>query len=267
MADENTVVVEEQAVPEIEQRALSMGWRPKDDWSGAEDDFIDAKEFVRRKPLFDRIDQTTKRLKSVEETLTNLASHHQKVKEIEFQRALKTLRDEKRVALKEGDTVRALEFEDQMETMYTEHQEEVQETQRQAAVEAARNQQGPSQDFLNWAKVNDWYLKDEDMHDFADGAAAAFIQRAKGKGTQLSEQEVFTHVLDKVKRAYPDKFENPNRERAGTVSTADRGGRGTKGRFSPNAEQRAVAASWVKQGIYKTEQEYYKELQDIEESK
>lgn len=266
MAEENKQE-EKVEVPEMEQRALSMGWRPKDEWAGAEDDFIDAKEFVRRKPLFDRIDQTTKRLKTVEETLGNLAQHHQRVKEVEYQRAYKTLRDEKRVALKEGDTVKALEYEDQMDVLTQERQEELTATQNQAAIDAQRAASGPTQDFQNWVKTNQWYLQDEDMHDFADGAAAAFIQRAKTKGTQLTEQEVFNYVKDKITRAYPEKFENRNRERASTVSTSDQSGKGNKLKFSPTAEQRSVAASWVKQGIYKTEQEYYKELQDIEESK
>ena len=35
----------------IETRALEMGWRPKEEFDGNEEDFIDAKEFVRRKPL------------------------------------------------------------------------------------------------------------------------------------------------------------------------------------------------------------------------
>ena len=249
-----------------EEKALSMGWNP-DKFDKEDENYIDAKEFVRRKPLFDKIEQTTKRLKTVEQSLDTLASHHQRVKDVEFQRALKTLRDEKRVALKEGDTVRALEYEDQMEELAIARQEEVQQAQQQAALEAQRQQTGPSPEFQSWVKYNDWYLSDGDMHDFADGAAAAFIQRAKVKGTQLTEQEVFSHVLDKIRKAYPEKFENQNRQRATTVGNGDRGAKATKGSFKPTFEQQQVARSFVKQGIFESEQEYYKELQSIEESK
>ena len=49
----------EQEAPElspIEQKAIQMGWRPKEQFEGDEEEFIDAKEFVRRQPLFDRIE-------------------------------------------------------------------------------------------------------------------------------------------------------------------------------------------------------------------
>ena len=35
----------------IEQRAIEMGWRPQEEFNGDEEDFIDAKEFVRRKNI------------------------------------------------------------------------------------------------------------------------------------------------------------------------------------------------------------------------
>src|SRR3990172_13012748 len=99
MIEEIKVVEPEVKVPEVvaepetkepsemEQRAMSMGWRPKDEWRGDEVDFIEAGEFVRRKPLFDKIDSTNKRLRDVEQSLNQLAHHHAQVKETEFQRA------------------------------------------------------------------------------------------------------------------------------------------------------------------------------------
>jgi hypothetical protein len=247
---------EEVTYTDMEKRALAMGWRPESEWQGNSEDFIDAKEFVRRKPLFDKINSTTTRLKSVEEALNQLASHHQKVKETEYQRALKELRLEKRAALKEGDTVVALELEDKMDELTEQRQQEVKEVKENQV-------QGPTPEFLTWVKDNDWYLTDEDMHDFADGTAAAYIQRSKLKGVQLSEEHVFQHVLDKVKRAYPEKFENPNRQRASTVSTSDRNGKSTKSTYKPTEEERSIAKNFVKQGVFKTEEEYYKERQEM----
>lgn len=249
-------------VPEIEQRATSMGWRPKTDWQGNEDDFIDAKEFVRRKPLFDKIESTTKRLKNVEETLTNLASHHQKVKEVEYQNALKTLRLEKREAMKEGDTVKALEYEDKMDELSEAHQLEVAEIKQQAPQQAP----GPTPEFTTWVKGNEWYLNEEEMHDAADGAAAAFIARAKVKGTPISETDVFSHVERIIRKTYPEKFSNPNRERPGFVNQGDRSGTVSKSRYTPTEEERQVAHSFVKQGVFDTVEDYYKERKLIKEN-
>ena len=245
---------------EIEQRALSMGWRPQEEWSGSEDDFIDAKEFVRRKPLFDKIESTTIRMKKVEEALNNLASHHKQVKETEYQRALKELRQEKRTALKEGDTTVALELEDKMDQLTEEHQQEVTQIKE-------NQQQGPTPEFLTWVKINDWYLKDEEMHDFADGTAAAYIQRSKIKGVTLTEDLVFQHVLDKVKKAYPEKFENPNRQKASSVSSGDRGGKTVKSTYKPTEEEEAIAKSFVSMGVFKNKEEYFKEREALQETK
>ena len=251
--EEKKEEVKEPEHNEMEHRALSMGWRPKEEWQGSEDDFIDAKEFVRRKPLFDKIDSTTKRLKNVEETLTQLASHHQQVKELEYQRALKELRLEKRTALKDGDTVAALELEDKMDELAEQHKQEIQEVKQQKVETPA-----PTTEFLNWVKYNDWYLKDPDMHDFADGTAVSFIKRSELSGVKLTEDEVFSHVLDKVKKAYPEKFENPNRQKASAVSSGDRNSKGTKSGYRLSDEEEAVARNFERQGIM-TREEYIKE--------
>jgi hypothetical protein len=247
-------------VSEMEQRALSMGWRPKEEWAGGEDDFIDAKEFVRRKPLFDKIDSTTKRLKNVEEALNNLASHHQKVKEVEYQRAVKELRLEKRAALKEGDTQVVLELEDKMDQLSEQRMQEAIEARAQ--VQQQQTQASP--EFLTWVETNEWYLNDSEMNGFADGVAAAYIRNSEKAGKVITEQQVFSHVVDKVRKAYPEKFENPNRGRPSAVTSSDRSGKPTKGTYKPTDEERMIARSFVKQGVFEKEEDYYKERQQLQ---
>jgi cytochrome c556 len=60
---------------DIETRALEMGWRPKEEFEGSEDDFIDAKEFVRRKPLFEKIEHQSKELKQIKQALEACKGH------------------------------------------------------------------------------------------------------------------------------------------------------------------------------------------------
>lgn len=261
--------VEENQLSEVEVRAQGMGWTKE--WDGPKEDFIDAQEFIRRQPLFNKIAENRKQserlsveLKEVKDSLNQLASHHQKVKETEYQRALKTIRDDKRNALKEGDAIRALELEDQMDVLTEQHKEEIVEIKEQVK---EQQQNGVSPAFLSWVKNHDWYLKDDEMHDVADGIAASYVQRLKIKGQSIVEQDVFDHVVDKIKKTFPEKFTNPNRERASTVSSSDRQGKPIKSNFTPSEVERDVARNFVKQGVYKTEQEYYKELKEIEEAR
>jgi hypothetical protein len=260
--------VETKEPSEVEQKAISMGWRPKEEWHGDETDFIDATEFVRRKPLFDKIESQKihydRKIKEVEGTLNSLAQHHQKVKETEYQRALKDLREQKRAAMKEGDTIVALELEDKMDDLTSTHQEEIKALKEEQVVQ--QPVQGPSPEFVLWSKENKWYMNDEEMHDFADGTAASFVQRAKIKGDNITEQDVFSYVVKQVKKAFPEKFSNPNRERPGAVSSSNTGGgkevKVTSAKLSP--EQEEIARNFAKSGTM-TREKYIEELRAIGE--
>lgn len=257
-------------VPEVETKALSMGWRPKEEWNGDDDDFIDATEFVRRKPLFDKIESQKvfydRKIKEVEGTLNSLAQHHQKVKETEYQRAIKDLKEQKRAAMKEGDTIVALELEDQMDDLTSTHQEEIKVLkEEQESNKVVSN--APSPEFVVWSKENKWYMSDEEMHDFADGTAASFVQRSKIKGDLISEQDVFKYVDKQVRKAFPEKFSNPNRDRPSAVSSGNvSNNKDTKLTASVKLtpEQEDIARNFAKSGVM-TREEYIKELKAIGE--
>jgi len=96
----------EQEAPElspIEQKAISMGWRPKEQFEGDEEEFIDAKEFVRRQPLFDRIENQNKKLKNVTQALEALKGHYTRVEEAAVQKAINQLKAQRKSALADGD--------------------------------------------------------------------------------------------------------------------------------------------------------------------
>jgi hypothetical protein len=86
-------------VSDIEKKALELGWRPKSEFHGAEDEFIDAKEFVRRQPLFDKIEAQSRQLKTVTRTLNELKEHYTKVNEAAYNRAISELREQRKEAL------------------------------------------------------------------------------------------------------------------------------------------------------------------------
>lgn len=272
MADEIIEVKKESEIEvpqptEIETKATAMGWRGKGQWTGSDEEFIDAAEFVRRKPLFDKIESQKnfydRKIKDVELTLNQLAQHHSKVKEVEYQRALTDLRHAKREAIKEGNAVAALDITDQMESLYVDRQAEVQQAEIEAQKIAAQKQPAVSQEFLTWVKSNEWYAKDSEMNSFADGTAAAFIRRAQIAGDIVSEQDVFAHVSNQVKKAFPEKFENPNRQRPGAVSSGDVNGKGSpKTPKTLPAEYEDIARNFEKNGVMKRD-EYIKQLTEM----
>src|SRR5690349_15603602 len=80
---------------------MEMGWNPEFD--GPDEDFIDAKEFVRRKPLFDKIEHQSKELKQVKTALEALKVYATTANETAYKKALSDLKSARKVALTEGD--------------------------------------------------------------------------------------------------------------------------------------------------------------------
>ena len=101
MTDENLEqnVEQESTLTSIEEKAISMGWRPKEQFEGDEEEFIDAKEFVRRQPLFDRIESQNKQLKNVTKALEALKTHYTRVEEAAVQKAINQLKAQRKSCL------------------------------------------------------------------------------------------------------------------------------------------------------------------------
>ena len=233
-------------VDPIEQRAIEMGWRPKEEFDGDEVDFIDAKEFVRRKPLFDKIEHQNKELKEVKKVLKSLQDHHVKVKETEFQRAVEYLKVQKKQAYEEGDTDKIIEIDDQIAEMRSQKQTQA------AAVNVSEEAKQIHPDFAKWVDTNRWYAQDKSLRKFADALGVTYAE----DNPELSPTEVLKYVTGQVKRAYPDKFTNPNKTKPAAV---DGGNSSTKastsnGSFQLTEDETRVMNQFVRAGILTKEQ-------------
>lgn len=243
----------------IEQQAVEMGWRPKEEYEGDPDKWVTAEIFVARAPLFEKIDEQHRVTKSMQRKLEQLdsvlkeqARHTEMVRQTEYKRALEELRSAKREALAEDDVLRADEIQEKIELVKEAHKPEptpVTTTEPPAA-------------FVSWASENQWYKLDNDMREFAD--AIGIIEHNKGK----SPEEVLKAVTEKVKKQFKDSphFRNPMKDKASPVETQGTAPlSGKKGSsFKPTNEQRAIAKRFADSGVM-TEDQYYKDLQAMQE--
>jgi hypothetical protein len=238
----------------VEQKALEMGWRPKSDFEGDEDDFIDAQEFVRRKPLFEKIDHVGKELRETRKALKALQEHHTKVKEAEYQNALKQLRAEKKVALEEGDADRLIEIDEQMAEAKAADVAQRTQQQQQAAQ--------PHPTFVAWVGKNQWYQSDVELRLVADQIGTAYA----AKNPETSPDDVLKYVEQRVRKLYPENFRNPNKERPSAVegrtqtqATEKKDGISD---YPLTDEERKVMNTFVRQGIM-TKDQYIKDLKSV----
>lgn len=245
---ENNTPVETPEVSPVEQRARELGWRPKEDFHGDEEQFIDAAEFVRRQPLFEKIEHMGKELKETKKVLTMLQEHHTKVKQVEYDRAVKELRAEKKKALEDGDADRLIEIDDALTDI--------------KAAELAQRSAPPKQPevdprFTQWTERNSWYTADKEMRRFADSIGTAHHQENPDK----TPDEVLKYVESIVKKAYPDKFTNPKRSQPSAVEGGSPAGASTgkKIDIQLSDDERRVMNTFVRSGVM-TKEEYMEQL-------
>lgn len=244
----NTEVVESSPV---ESEARAAGWVPKDEYHGDEAKWVDAPEFVRRGELFDKINRQGSELKEVRKALEALKAHHHTVKESAYKEALASLRKEKREAFEDGDADKIIQIEEKIDTVRDE-QRQFERERAAAATEVARGEAHP--EFQAWQNRNTWYNDSRPMRAFADTLGAELHQNG------LSPAEVLKKVELEVRKEFPHKFENPNRNKTGAVEAGGKiTGRKTADTFELSDTERAIMNRFVRQGVM-TQEKYIEDL-------
>lgn len=216
-------------VTEIEKRAMEMGWRPLAEFHGNENDFVDAKEFVQRQPLFDRIDQQSRQIKAVTKALETWKNHYTTVKEVEYQRALKALQEGRKAALRDGDS-------DAFETYDTEIKRVEGEANdiRQAKEMPIVQEEQIHPQFQSWLNRNAWYKEPGYMKVFADEVG----QKLAAQG--IEPAKVLDEVEKAVRKEFPQKFTNPRKESAPDVDSSRSVNKSRKDDFELSDQERKV---------------------------
>lgn len=245
----------------IEQKALEMGWRPLDEFEGDPEDFIDAKEFVRRKPLFEKIEHQSKELKAVRKALESFKDHYSKVKEVEFDRAMRRLKEEQKQALVDQDVERFYAIEEAKDTIQKEKDDFVaKQKESQVQEEPALHPK-----FQAWVERNPWYGTEKHMRVFADDLG---VQLAR----TMAPEDVLKEVEKRVRAEFPHKFRNPNKDKPAGVEEGTPNTRGRSGGSSDSSlssfekslsdDERRVMNQLVRGG-HITKEAYLKDLKAI----
>lgn len=195
------IETKEVEVSPIEQKALEMGWKPKDQFEGDEEAFIDAKEFVRRQPLFDKISSQSREIKEIRQALNAFKTHYTTVQESAYQKALRDLKAARAQAVTEGDGDRFDALDAEVKSV--EKQVEVLKTAQETAPAGEAHPE-----FQAWVNQNRWYTETKYMREYAEEVGA----RLHAQG--LAPADVLRGVSEAVKKEFPQKFSNPNKDLA-----------------------------------------------------
>lgn len=249
---ENQEVQQESKSDPFVERATELGWRPQEEWTGAPEDFIDAKEFVRRQPLFEKIDHQSKELRALKQAFDAFKTHHSKVKEAEYNRALAALKAEKRRALSEGETERALAIEDKVEEI----QEQKAQFEQEAASVQVNEQPVVAEEFLRWKSENSWYGNDRAMTAFADKLGIDLHSQG------YDRQAVLKEINKEIRKEFAHKFKNPNRDRVGSVEGGSRTSNKSEPEFQMSDDERRIMNKILSVGGI-TKEQYIADLKKV----
>jgi hypothetical protein len=253
MADENQnsgTQIPNEPSP-IEQRAMEQGWVPLDEWTGDADDWRPAKEFVDRGELLKSISSLKRDNIQLKQAFDEFGRHHAKVREIEYQRAINDLKAQKRDALVEGDADAVIKIDDKLDEL-KEAAKAAEKDVRPAVNEPAE----PHPAFVAWEQRNGWYRSDRAMKNTADEIAKELV--LSGERDPL---KILKEIDSQIRKEFPNKFTNPNREKAGSVEGANQKGGRVKEDFldSMSDDERRIMKRIIATGAI-TKEKYLEEF-------
>ncbi len=252
----------------VDSLAQELGHKPKDEFQGHEDDYVDAAEYIRRsKDIQDsmrkHLKENKRKLGAMDQTIKDIKTHYDnntKVEASRNQKRLAELRVERDEAIEEADKKKVDTIESEMADLY--------ETASRAMQKDDIPEPDPEEveEFLDWHKDNPWYrLKgtnagDVTMAKYADKLSDLPENRA------LPNERRLKVVTELVKKAYPEKFK-PKKSPPAKNLVEGAQGPGGKRQFTAkdlSSEQRKTMNNFVTRGIM-TEKKYINDLAEIGE--
>ncbi len=237
---------------EQEQRAYEKGWRPEAEYEG--DDWIDAKEFNGRAPLYEGLSKQGKEIKEMKGVVKTMAEQLKKADEAALAKAKRQLKAERVQAHRDEDYDKVVELEDKQR-----------ELDQQQQVNTQAEQQ---EDFVDWHAKNEWYGKKDDEGNASDATvfADAYGLKLREQNPEMSPADLFAEVEAHVKKVMPQEFGKPLPNRGAAVGS-QAGGRGKQQAATYamlNSDQKAVCRQLVQTGVF-TQAEYVKQLDELGE--
>jgi regulator of replication initiation timing len=276
------VTTEEQEVTDpYEVKAIEQGWKPKDEWEGDPSEWRDAKEFVERGELFDKISDLNnyrktqeKRVSELEKALRVLGEHNKKIAKIEQEKALNRLKSMKADALEDQDHEAVVELDDKI----ADAKAQIKELDNEEVVTDEPTKSEPydindpatyPEEVVSWLEndANKWYMENAVARGAMNAAAEAYAKKHYPNG-EPDYNKVIKHAEQEVRKAMPGLFANPNRQK-GSVSEPSGKGVRTKTKTTHSVselsdEQRTVMNTYVREGVM-TAEEYISQLAEIGE--
>lgn len=208
---EEAVVETDEQPGEAEAKARRMGWVPEDEYRGAppKAGFKSAEKYIsdteEHVPLMRaQLRKQDRELARLQSTIKDLPGKLSSLEKQMYDRVTGELKAKQRAAVESGD----VEEYDRVDTEIAKVSKSLEKPAEKPVFDDVVGA---------WTKDNSWFDTDEDLKAYATG-----IHSSTWDGSPDSLEANLAMVVERTRKAFPHKFENPNRSRPGAVE----GGKG-----------------------------------------
>lgn len=226
--------IQRQQEDAIVERASAKGWKPQEHWKGDPEDWVPAKEFLGRQKLYDKISDLKgdlyRQRQKFDNDMLQISQYIAKMEGVEYQKAMKDLKAQRRAAMHDQDVERVEEIEAQIDTLE-------QNKPQPAPQPKASNE--PTPEYIEWHKSNDWFQKDHEMTQDALQIGIGFANA----NPNVPQKQLLEHVGKKIRQMYPDRFnDGPPATKKGEPEVSDvEGGTGVRTRSARGGSKKLSA--------------------------
>jgi len=247
-----------QDLSETEELAIELGWNP--DHEG--DEIVDAKTFIlRSRDIQDTMRKTNKESKrtidKLQKGIENIKDYYRKLDDTRASKAevkINQLKKERDEAIEEGDLSKVHGLDSDIKSAKKE-------------AEPLMDEDADNPIFDEWVEDNDWYGKDVEMTEYADGQAEL------EKYHKVRYDRVLKMIEKSTKEIFSDKFKSngkPSADKKTKVTSKVEGTKPRKSNREPtvsdlDAEQKEIMKNILSVDESLTQKEYLKGLREVGE--
>ena len=197
---------------DYEGEARVEGWRPREEWTGDPDAWVDAKEFVERGKQIASFQR--KKITRLEDRISGYENEMREMKEFrerenkrqkeDFERHIAELEAQRSQAVDEGDGA-----------TFTQTDRQINDMRASQAEQRPPDQQVYQKMADDWQRSNDWYGTDNRMTYYADGIAEKIAQEG------FSGQAFFSELERRVEKEFPENFSPQGRSPVGAPGLSE----------------------------------------------
>lgn len=240
---------EELQLSPIEQKAYDQGWRPQEDFTGDEDSWKTAREYVQYGEIISLVKQNKKELDNQKRDFDDRLENTNKLNEARRKSEIADLKIKQREAVDLADT-----------DAYDNTQKKIDDLESQA-VTTQPSQQGKDPDIVDWEAKNPWI---NDPSDERTAVANSIFNNYTAQNKGATNAQALAHVDGKISKLYPTENTNARRDQPNTTESVTRKPQRRNKELSMADLTGDEKQEWQMFGrtIFKTEKAFLKAVKD-----